>query len=218
MERRDFFKGAAAGRRRPGRQQGSRRPEATPVQSRPRVKRPTEADEFGYAQARGTANAGRGRQRRRRAVRIRFHGGRAQEARLRVRRDQPGLGVPGTARVAAQLRRATRARTPHVPARRSRRGHGARLRQGRRQADARHGARDGRHCCTRRWRCSRPGPIACPSSSSSASTAIRRASSTRPHSAQDMGAHRPRLREVRRRGDDARAVRRSRRCTRTASR
>ena len=43
--------------------------------------------------------------------------------------------------------------------------------------------------------------------SSSAITAIPSGVINRPHSAQDMGVARPRLREVRRRGDDARAVR-----------
>ena len=57
MERRDFFKGAAVGAA--GLVANKVSPaEATPVRSRPRVKRPTEADEFGYAQARGAANAG----------------------------------------------------------------------------------------------------------------------------------------------------------------
>ncbi len=59
MERRDFFKGAAVGAA--GLVVNKVSPaEATPVRSRPRIKRPTEADEFGYAQARGGANAGTG--------------------------------------------------------------------------------------------------------------------------------------------------------------
>ena len=71
------------------------------------------------------------------------HGRRLQSARLRLRGRESRLGLRGHARVPDQSRRQPQARDSDGIARGSRRGHRARLRQGRRQADddahARHG-------------------------------------------------------------------------------
>ena len=79
--------------------------------------------------------------RRKPAQRLRLHGRCAQVARLRVRRRQSGIELPRTSRVDHQLRRQPRARDDHVHARGIGGRDGARLLQGRGQADARRRAR-----------------------------------------------------------------------------
>ena len=137
---------------------------------------------------------------------IGLHGRRAQEAGPRVRRHQPRLGVRRAARIAAQLRQQHEAGAADLPARGIGDGDGPRLRQGRGQADAGVRARRrrpaalvdgavpglGRSRADPRHR--RPSPQSGGRDQPSAQRA-------------GHGIARPRLREVRRRGDDARAVR-----------
>ena len=137
---------------------------------------------------------------------LRLHGGRAEEDRLRVRRHQSGIDVPGAPRIPHQLRQEHGARDPDLPARRGRRRDGARLRQGRRQADAGRRSRDrrtaalvdgavsglGRSRARRRDR--RPSP-----------QSVRRDQPAAQRAGH--GPARAQLRQVRRRGDDTRAIR-----------
>ena len=80
-----------------------------------------------------------------RQARRRLHGRRHQVARLRIRRGQPGIELPRHPRVDRQLRRQHRARVHHLLPRRILGGDGARLLQGRGQADGGAVPRHGRH-------------------------------------------------------------------------
>ena len=133
-----------------------------------------------------------------------------QDAGLRVRRRQPRIELRGAARVDHQLRREQGAGAADLLSRGVVGRHGARLRQDRRQADA------GARCTatsassTRRWRSTTPTPIACPSSSSSA-TRIDGGTAQRRELVPQRAGHGgdgPRLREVGRRAGLAGAVRR----------
>ena len=147
----------------------------------------------------------RRRQRGRCPLRIGPDGGRAEEAGLRVRRHQPRFRLSGAPRITPQSRRQHRTRNPDVSPRRSRGGDGARLRKGRGQADGRHGPRHGGHAARLH------GVV--PGLGRPRSRAAHRGRAPqpdrhhqRPAQRAGHGRHHPRLREVRRRGDDARAV------------
>ena len=126
-----------------------------------------------------------------RSARRGLHGRRPQVARLRVRRGEPRLVVPRPARVDHQLRRQHEARAPDVLPRGVVGGDGARLRQDRRQADAGAWRTAPSACSTRRWRSTTPMPIACPSTSCSATSldaTWRRSDVEWTHSVQDAAA------------------------------
>ena len=93
---------------------------------------------------------------------------------LRVRRRQPGLELPRPARIDHQLRRQPGAGVHHVLPRRVVGRDGARLLQGRRQADGRARATAPSACSTRRWRSTTRTATACPSTSSPATRSMRR--------------------------------------------
>ena len=81
--------------------------------------------------------------RRQRARRFRLHARCLQVARLRVCLRQSRLELPRPARIGHQLRRQQESRADYLLPRRVVGGDGARLLQGRGQADCRDGARDG---------------------------------------------------------------------------
>ena len=176
VDRRSFLKGAAAGAAGAASAIVSRHGHCPAGRARERTPGRRAADRSRRARGLRAARAAR-----RRAVhpapRLRLHGRRAEGARLRLRRRESRLGFRGPARVDHQSRRQPQARDPDGPARGSRRRDRARLRQGGRQADDDADARHGRAAARRRWACSKRGATASPYSPSSATTAIRRASS-----------------------------------------
>jgi hypothetical protein len=138
-------------------------------------------------------------------ARVGLHGRRAQDARARIRRHQSRLRVPRPARVGRQLRPQHDAGDPDVPPRGIGGGDGARLRQSGRQADARHGAR---HSGTApRFYGALPG-VGRPRARRHDRRPSPQPGGNRQPPAQRAGhgLARPRLRQVRRRGDDGGAV------------
>ena len=217
LGRRDFFKNAAlgaAGLVGTTAAAGSRRRRAAHQHAGPAVG--ADADRSpGVRAARAAHHGARPRLpcggagcRRRADAGLGLHGGRAEEDRLRLRRHQPRLDLPGPPRVLHQLRPEHRARAADLPARGSGRGDGARLRQGGRQADADDVPRHGR-----------PAALvdgALPGLGRSRAGVRDRRAPPQPVRRDQPAAQRPghgldraRLREVRRRGHHARALRRS---------
>ena len=111
-----------------------------------------------------------------------------QGARLRLRGREPRLGVRGHPRVDDQPRRQPQARDPDGAARRSRRGDGARLRQGGRQADDDADARHRRPAARVDGPVPSVVPTACPCSPIVGHRRNPTSTVNRPHSAQDMGS------------------------------
>ena len=205
--RRDFFKGAALGAAGLVVTAPAAAAASTPAAGASRRRAPVER--AGASRVRRRRRAGARRARRHGhgdAAGVGLHGRRAEEAGPRIRGHQPRLGVRRAARIAAQLRQQHEAGTVDVPARGIGDGDGARLRQGRGQADA--GVRprrrrpaalvDGAVPGVGRPRADRGHRRPSPQSGRRHQPSAQRAG---------HGVARPRLREVRRRGDDARAVR-----------
>ena len=196
-------------RRRPGRHDGTRRRggRRRPLHRRSHCRPTAHAHDLAYAQAQSGATAPSCDPLPHRDVRPPTSWWTcSRRSDFEYAAINPGLDVPGSSRVADQLRQEHGARAPHLPARRGGRRDGARLRQGRRQADAGRRSRDrrtaalvdgavpglGRSRPGRRHR--RPSP-----------QSVRRDQPAAQRAGH--GPARAQLRQVRRRGDDARAVR-----------
>ena len=155
VDRRDFLKSAAVtGAALVGGAAGAEAQTAPPA---PAAAAPASAP----VAPRETDPVARSRHRHDRSPGRRLHGRRAQVARLRVRRRQSGLELPRHPRIDHQLRRQHGAGVHHLLPRRIVGRDGARLLQGRRQADGGARATARSACSTRRWRSTTPTATAC---------------------------------------------------------